>query len=139
MYPGRTYHTAYFYDHIKQFSKDYSVIPEAFYIRPRIDQYFNAEYFWYEPYKNAAFLLRDQNGVVKISFDVMDDFEYPLWVLLKENKINYRVIPKVRLEESDYLIKTSRVPEDTKGFILRECYKTIVEYGYACLYQKSQN
>lgn len=125
-----------FYDHIKQFSKAYSVIPEAFYIRPRTEQYFNAEYFWYEPYKNTAFPLRDQNGTIKISFDVMDDFEYPLWVLLKENKINFLVIPKIKIEESDYLIKTSKIPEEVKGFIRKECYKTVVDYGYACLYKK---
>lgn len=139
---------SWFIDYVKQFTRPYASIPEAFYLRPRIEQYFNSEFFWYEPYQQAVSKLRSsaykkvveniehKNKRIKVTFDVMDDFEYPLWVLLKESKINYQVIPKVKFTQSDFLIKTSPKQEEIRNLQNLGCFKTSIKYGYACLYKR---
>lgn len=126
----------WFFNFVKQYSRTYSSIPEAFYLKPRIEQYFNAEFFWYEPYRKVVENINYEEKMIKVSFDVMDDFEYPLWVLLKESKINYQVIPKVKFAQSDFLIKTSPKQGEIKNFQNLGCFKTSIEYGYACLYKR---
>lgn len=127
---------SWFFNIIKQYSRPHSSIPEAFYLKPRLKQYFNAEFFWYEPYRKTVENMPASNETIKITFDVMDDFEYPLWILLEDHKTNFQVIPKLNLTQSGYLIKTSTKREEVKNFQIIECYKTEIQYGYSCLYKK---
>lgn len=125
-----------FYDYVKSFSKQYSVIPEAFYIRPRVEQYFNAEYFWYEPYDELTKSIASPSEKTSVSFVLMDDFEYPLWVLVKNRGLNFTVIPRTKMSQAKYIIKSSERIEELDGYEMVLCKKTAVDYGYICLYNR---
>ena len=113
-----------------------SSIPQSFFVKPRIEQYFNARYYWYLPYKNIVEMLAVQklNSTDTMSFDLPDGFEYPLWVLLKEKEISIRITAKNNKHQPKYLIKSSTSEEIVKGYNLIKCEKTRVDYGFLCLY-----
>lgn len=124
-----------FYDQVKSFSTPTAMVPEAFYLRLREAQNFNAEYFWYEPYKSIVEQLSNYKNI-NVSFDVMDDFEYPLWALMNSKKIQYKVVPKTLQKNASFIIKTLKTPETIRGFKIIHCEKAKLDIGYACLYNR---
>lgn len=123
-----------FYDKIKSFSFPLSSIPQSFFIKPREQQYFNARYYWYLPYKGIIEILTKQQfkNSDTISFDLPDGFEYPLWVLMKRYHLNFRVVPISEISNETIIISTSKDPYKKEGYIIK-CIKTEIDYGYACL------
>lgn len=123
-----------FYDNIKSFAFPLSSIPQSFLIKPREQQYFNARYYWYLPYKSIIEILAKQQikKDYTISLDLPDGFEYPLWVLLKSYHLNFRIVPITKISNETIIISTSKVPYKKVGYIT-ECIKTEIDYGYACL------
>ena len=126
----------YFYKYIGQFSLSYALIPESFFIKDRQRQYFNAEYFWYGPYQNLTDKLASIGKEVTISFDLSDDFEYPLWELLKSKGVKFKVIPKKKINGAQFLIVTSDKIQNIKGYNMIDCQKASIDNAYACLYNR---
>lgn len=128
-----------FYETIKLFKPSLASIPEAFYTKPRSKQYFNARFYWYDPYKKIIENLKNQSiHTNTLSFKLMDGYEYPLWLLIKENNLNYYVVPESRISDETIIISTSKNPVSFKGY-KTECKKTEIEYGYACISVKGGN
>ncbi len=124
---------SYFYNYVKSFAPPLSDIPEAFYNRERDRQYFTARYYWYYPYRKIMEnLQRKQVESNTIAFQLMDGFEYPLWVYLKKSNLNLRVIPLSKKSNDTIIFATSIDPYKRSGYTT-ECIKTEIEYGYACL------
>ncbi len=123
-----------FYDSIKSFTPSLSGIPESFFIKPYEQQYFNTRSYWYKPYKG---IIEDLNkveliGKNTITFQLMDIFEYPLWVFIKQYNLNLKVVPESHASNKTIIISTSKDPYSKDGYTT-SCIKTEVEYGYACL------
>lgn len=128
-----------FYEAIKSFKPSLVSIPEAFYTKPRKQQYFNARFYWYEPYKRIIENLKKQSlNTNTITFKLMDGYEYPLWLFIKENNLNYYVVPESKISDETIIISTSKNPDSFKGY-KTECIKTEIEYGYACISVKDGN
>lgn len=123
-----------FYGHLKSFSLPLSSIPESFFLKPRVQQYFNARFYWYKPYNNIANRLSLMPEGRTMSFQLMDGFEYPLWVLFKDKGIDDKVLAKNSNVKPQYLIKSSKFEEQVDDYELIQCEKTSVDYGYICLY-----
>lgn len=123
-----------FYNNIKSFSFPLSSIPQSFFLKLREEQYFNARFYWYFPYKNIIEVLAVQNSIKDgtVAFDLLDGFEYPLWLLIKKYKINSSIIPLSKISNNTIIISTSKNPYIKEGYITK-CIKTEIEYGYGCL------
>ena len=120
-----------FYDMVKTLKPPLSSIPESFYLKPRDQQYFNARYYWYEPYMSVIELLKKEDkGEITLSLE--DEFEYPFWILMKENQIDKKVIHSSQIKGDTIIISTSTHEFSKEGYITT-CYKTHIEYGFACL------
>ncbi len=130
---------SYFYNMIKTYSKTNSSIPEAFYLKPRSDQYFNARYYWNHPYNDIIKSpeLAQENKTLSLILE--DHFEYPLWVILKEQNKKLTILPASSKTKSHFLIKTSSLPEPVKDYNLIRCSETQIEYGFICLYTLKLN
>lgn len=125
----------FFYKYVSQFSMSYTQVPESFFVKPREEQYFNAEHLWYFPYKNIVDKIASLNRDISISFDLGDDFEYPLWVLLKNKKVRFNVIPKKKIGEAQFLIITPDKSRIILGYNLISCERADnLDNAYACLY-----
>ncbi|MDO8573444.1 MAG: glycosyltransferase family 39 protein [Candidatus Daviesbacteria bacterium] len=120
-----------FYNMVKALKPPLASVPEAFYVKPRQQQYFNARYYWYEPYGKIIDLLKKENNI-ELAFNLGDGFEYPLWTLFRKYKLNYQVVPMSKLSKNTIIISTSKDPYKREGY-LTECIKTEIDYGYACL------
>lgn len=121
-----------FYNVVQSFKPTLASIPEAFYIKPHEQQYFNARYYWYEPYSSIVSLIAQRDYKGTIAFNLPDGFEYPLWALMKKQNMDLRVIPYSQITKETILFSTTVRPFDQKGY-KTVCIKTKVEYGYACL------
>lgn len=123
-----------FYDKVKSFSFPLSSIPQSFFVKPREQQYFNARFYWYLPYKGIIEILAGQDLAESntVTFDLPDGFEYPLWVFIKRYGLNIRVVPLSEISNETIIISTSEDPYEKEGY-LTKCIKTKIEYGYACL------
>lgn len=123
-----------FYDNVKAFAPLLSSVPQSFFIKPREQQYFSARYYWYLPYKGVIEILAMQDSTKSnaITFDLPDGFEYPIWSLLKEYKIDFYIVPFSKKSADTIIISTSKNPYKLEDYII-ECIKTEVEYGYACI------
>ncbi len=126
-----------FYNKVKNFAASYQILPEAFYQKPRTKQYFNSRPYWYEPYDKVTDLIAKEGKNQIITMELMDDeFEYPLWAMLKEKKVNFYVhqnkFIKKNILPSSFLLTTSEKPIVRNGFQTK-CFKTKINYGYACL------
>lgn len=124
----------HFYPSVEAFSKPNASIPEAFYLKPRADQYFNARYYWKEPYNDILTSPELDNKNLTLSFLLEDNFEYPLWRLIKEKNNTIKVLPSNSEIKSELLIKTSKQIEAVEGYDLLRCSVTKIEYGFICLY-----
>lgn len=120
-----------FYDMVKTLKPPLVSIPEAFYVKPRLQQYFNARYYWYEPYVKIIDLLKKENNK-ELAFNLGDGFEYPLWMLIRKYQLNYQVVPMSKLSKNTIIISTTSKVYNREDY-LTECVKTEIEYGYACL------
>lgn len=121
------------YPHVKFFAPPLSNIPESFFTKERDRQYFNARFYWYDPYKKIIAKLREKEPEGRtIAFKLMDGYEYPLWLFLKQYGLSYRVIPLSQASEETIIISTSQNPYTSESY-KTECIKTEIEYGYACL------
>lgn len=129
-----------FYSQIKGFAPPNSAIPEAFYLKPRDIQYFNARPYLYEPYDKVTDLIALNPGfkyiVLKLSGD---EFEYPLWALLKEKNIDFYIQQNKFVDnpvpKNAIILTTSETSINLEGYNTK-CFKTYIEYGYACLSKK---
>lgn len=121
-----------FYKYVKSFAPPLSDIPQSFYTKERERQYFSARFYWYRPYKKIMEKATLIPQAKTVAFDLMDGFEYPLWMLMKKGKLNIAVIPKSSISKDTIIISTSIKPFKRKGYKV-ECVKTEIEYGYACL------
>lgn len=124
-----------FYEKIKSFATPLSNIPSSFFIKPRIEQYFNSRYYWYKPYTKVIDHFAKLENTKKVSFLLLEGFEYPLWVLIKEHKINTQVVPYPKIDGETIIISTSKEPFFKEGYTT-SCYKTSIEYGFACISKK---
>lgn len=130
---------SYFYDAVKSFKPPLASIPQAFYIKDRNQQYFNARYYWYDPYNKVVNILSEKKpSTSKINFNLMDGFEYPLWLFLKEYNLNYHIVSESKVSDDTIIISTSNNPPLHRGYTT-ECVKTEIEYGYACISVKNVN
>ncbi len=125
-----------FYKYIHRFSLSYALVPESFFTKDRQMQYFNAEYFWHRPYQNLTDKVASVKEEVTISFDLSDDFEYPLWELLKIKGVKFKVIPNKKIYEAKFLIVTSEKIQDIHGYDITLCQKAAIDNAYACLYNR---
>lgn len=124
----------YFFDLVKPFSVSTTSVPETFYSRPRTIQYFNASPFWYNPYQQVTRLLRNDQKI-EVTFDLMDDFEYPFWILMREKGIDFTVKPLRSFSDNAIILSTSKTMYKKEGY-KTTCFKTTIDYGYACISQK---
>lgn len=120
-----------FYNMVKALKPPLASVPEAFYVKPRQQQYFNARYYWYEPYGKIINLLKKENNI-ELAFNLGDGFEYPLWTLFRKYRLKYQIVPMSKLSKNTIIISTSKDPYTREGY-LTECIKTEIDYGYACL------
>lgn len=125
---------SFFYERVKELSTARSNIPEAFYLKPRIEQYFNAEYFWYKPYDQITNVLTQTQGQKQITLDLDYNFgfEYPLWVMIKMKKINFKIIPKEKSGSNDIIISVSEILFKRDGY-KTQCFEAPKNHGYACI------
>lgn len=107
-------------------------IPRAFYRKPRIMQYFNPRWYWHEPYGMVVNSFINKNETYEISFDLTDEYEYPFWVLLMKNGVKFKAVSAAEANEKTHIISTSPSPFEKEGYNT-VCYKTQIEYGYACV------
>lgn len=128
----------FFYEKVKAFAPKNAGIPEAFYIRPREQQYFNARYYWFDPYSKVADLILKTKSNPRIKIDLMDEFEYPFWELLNTRGINFTINDKKEYGPQDLIFSTSKLPYSKAGY-QTVCFKTSVDYGYACLSKQEIN
>lgn len=125
-----------FYNYVKSFSISLNGIPESFLTKPREKQYFNSRFYWYEPYLQMIPLINNHTRNT-IAFDLMDNFEYPWWVLFKQNNIDSRIIPFSQINDDTLILSTTNNPSDKYGYSSK-CIKTSIEYGYVCIYTKQK-
>ena len=121
-----------FYQTVKQFSSPLTPMPVSFFVKNRNEQYFNSRPYWYLPYIQIIDVLAKSGETGTVSFDLMDDFEYPLWVFIKDKNINIRVIPLSKADDSTAIITTTEFVIQKEGYS-NFCVKTVIDYGYACL------
>lgn len=124
-----------FIQYVNHFTQPMASIPEPFFQKPRISQYFNSRYYWERPYRQVIDQLKINNSSQEISFHLMDEFEYPFWVLLKDAGLNFHITPHADSSDNTILITTSKESFIKDGFVT-SCYKTELEYGFACISQK---
>jgi 4-amino-4-deoxy-L-arabinose transferase-like glycosyltransferase len=124
-----------FIQYINHFTLPLASVPEPFFQKSRISQYFNSRYYWEKPYRQVIDQLEINNSSQEISFHLMDEFEYPFWVLLKDAGLNFHVTTYTDASEGAILITTSKESFKKDGFVT-SCYKTELEYGFACISQK---
>jgi 4-amino-4-deoxy-L-arabinose transferase-like glycosyltransferase len=106
--------------------------PEAFYIRPRDRQYFNARPYWYRPYTQIVANMKFASKDDTIVFKLMDGFEYPLWILLKINDVRGMVVPISQIDSANIIVTTDKNIVSYDNFET-SCVRTEIDYGYACL------
>lgn len=124
---------SYFYSYVKSFAPPLADVPQAFYIEPRDQQYFHARFYWYMPYKDIIEKLSEQK-IEKgtITFKLMDGFEYPLWLFIKEKNLNFRVLPESKASKDTVILSTSENPFHLEEY-KTDCVKTQINYGFACI------
>lgn len=120
-----------FYNLVSNYSIQNSSIPESIFIKSREDQYFNARFYWQKPYKQVAEGLK-QSHKSEVTLNLMDEFEYPLWILFKNEGIDPKIIPQSSTSDKTAIITTSEEPFEREGYTTT-CLKTQIDYGYACL------
>ena len=126
-----------FYNLVKAYSPPTAAVPEAFYEKPRPMQYFNARPYLYTPYNNVVDLIASKPGDKYIVLNLFhDEFEYPLWALLKSKNVNFKIqqnkFVKSPIPEKALILTTLEEPVNIDGYNT-QCYKTEIEYGYVCL------
>lgn len=127
-----------FYNQVKQFSVGPTAVPESFFLKPRVEQYFNARPYWYEPYREASVVIMSHPNIHTVKISLIDGYEYPLWLMLKQGHVNIEPIQNNLSLEGDsemLLLTTKNVPQiiqDSKS----QCFKANTEYGDICLYWK---
>jgi|GEM_PF-2030946 hypothetical protein len=121
----------FFYASVKGLAPRLSAAPESIFTKKREEQYFNARYYWYMPYREITKKIRGEEGGT-IAFKLMDEFEYPLWYFLRKNELSLKVIPYSKKTRETIIISTAESPSSTEGYSA-ECIKTEIKYGYACL------
>jgi hypothetical protein len=128
-----------FLNKIGYFVPEGAYIPQAFYERSRDMQYFNPRWYWYEPYRLVAEnIAQNNNHNFPVSFRLMDQYEYPFWIMLKQQGLEFKVVPISQADSGTYIISTSPSPFiDMRYNTL--CYPTRIEYGYACVSKMKEN
>lgn len=103
-----------------------AVLPQSVFIKPRRDQYFNARPYWQAPYAVIAGEVASEHPTA-VRLDLMDGFEYPFWVLLKEVAPGVRVLPGHNARGG--IVYTSKTP---RGYWLENCVEAVIARRYAC-------
>lgn len=122
----------YLVDLVEPYIPANSSLPEPFYTRPRLKQYFSSRLYWYEPYTKVVqkMIFTSKNDM--ISFRLMDGFEYPFWVLFKTYDVPVKVVTGHQSKLASVVISTAPFPVKYDGFD-SSCFKTDINYGYACI------
>lgn len=124
-----------FYEFVNRFSQPNASVPKTFFVKPRVYQYFNARHYWYEPYNEVTDLLKGKQDV-KVALDLADNYEYPLWIMLKDKNIRFEMVSLKLKDQANFLIKSSFSEKEVEDFNKIGCFKTQIDYGYACLYKR---
>lgn len=124
-----------FYNYVNQFSRPNASVPQSFFTKPREEQYFNSRYYWYGPYKEAVNMLQSK-AVKEVTLNLMDEFEYPLWILIQNSNLNLKVVSYSKASDKTIIITTSKNRVEKSG-LTTKCIKTEIDYGYICLSKKN--
>lgn len=119
-----------FYELVSKYSPDYASVPEAFYLKPRVSQYFNPRYYWQKPYSKV---IENTQPDDKIHFKLMDEYEYPFWTLLQNKNLKFKVVDS---KNANVIISTSQQEMNLEGYS-SQCFKSDIDYGYACILRKN--
>lgn len=127
-----------FYNNLKTLASPLNGIPESLLSKPYEKQYYNSRFYWYKPYEGIMEMLSKKQLAKndKVTYKLMDYFEYPLWVLARKKALNYSVVSDYSEISSSIIISTSIEPYYRKGYD-SVCLETEIEYGYACLLTKN--
>lgn len=120
------------YNMVKRFSPPGVQMPISFLVKPRAEQYFNARPYWFIPYNQTIDNLNYTTDKDILALKLKDDFEYPIWKLMKEKGIKGKIVSEYQIEKANVIITTSDKPIDYKGFV-SDCIKTVNDYGYICI------
>lgn len=127
-----------FYSYVKDLAPPLSSVPESVFTKDREENIFNARYYWYKPYKDVMEKTKEYQFPGTISFNLMDEFEYPMWYFLRKNNQSLRVVPYPKKTDETIIITTSKNPYNLEGY-KTGCIKTEIDYGYACISKKLQS
>lgn len=133
--PYISYKSFYFY--VKSLSPPLSAVPESVFTKNREEHMFNARYYWYKPYKEIMENTRQYKLPGTISFNLMDEFEYPMWYFLRKNNISLKVVPFSKRSDETIIITTAKNLPNLEGYKTK-CIKTDIDYGYACISRKTK-
>jgi len=126
---------SFFFEKVKGLSIHSSAkAPESFFIKPRLEQFFNARWYWYKPYQDVAKKLNVLPKKQNVCVSFFDLYEYPFWLMLKKFGIVMRVYPASHCpkNESAYYVTTFQDQSiDAKKYIY--CQKTEDNFGILCL------
>ena len=95
------------YPFLKQLVTTVVAVPQSIYVKPRIDQYFNPRPYWEEPYREISSEVAEHAPAMR-GIDLIDGFQYPFWVLLKQKQPGITIVP--RQETSQYIFYTATAP-----------------------------
>ena len=114
------------YPFVKQLVTTDVAVPQSIFVKPRIDQYFNPRPYWEEPYREISSEVAER-GPVAIGIELMDGFEYPFWVLLKQKQPGITILPG--LETSQYIFYTAAAP---RPYQRQHCIQASTTGTYGC-------
>jgi hypothetical protein len=123
-----------FYRYISSYAPVGFVPPEAFYNKPRLEQYFNSRPYLYEPYQKFVDQITTSH-VNTLALNLHEEYEYPIWVLFKSNVYVPDVVPYDNSDKFDAVLSTAVRQLYLKGY-RTECVYAREEFGYVCLSQR---
>jgi hypothetical protein len=112
---------------VQQFMVTEVALPASIFTKPRFDQYFNARPYWEGPYVGMAHLVAN-DGASSIGIELMDGFEYPLWVAVQREMPSVALFP-AQTGRFDGMIYTARAPRGEPG---ETCIPAPRPNTYAC-------
>jgi len=128
---------SFFYEKVKGLSvHSLAKTPESFFTKSRLKQYFNARWYWYDPYESIVRKLNTLPQKKNLCVSFVDVYEYPFWVMLEKYHIFMKKYPVSNCpkNESVYYITTF---SDLSGLNSKKyiyCKKTENNFGAMCIY-----
>jgi hypothetical protein len=129
------------YSVVYQFAKKYIPLelsmPESFFLKPRMMQFFNSTSYWYIPYDLAINEIQSLGMNSNLGVYFMDDHEYPFWALLREKGSSVKVIKLNDIYERGVEVKFITSPKEVlQDGYASKCFETGIKREYACLLVK---